>query len=1141
MAESITIDKTNKLPQAQDYDFLRKEGIDLIQNLSGDVWSDYNTHDPGITLLEAICYALTDLGYRTAYDIKDILAPEKFSADTWKKVFYTAREILPCNPLTLIDFRKLIIDTEGVRNAWIEKSDEYEVLLYLQQKQNREGSSSKFNLTYDAKKGEEVLRLRGLYKVFVEYEDYIISEKKEEHVADIVRQKLQHHRNLCEDFVSVSSIEYEYFPIEAVVQVKEGSDIETITAKIYKVIYDFFSPSVAFYTLEQMLEKNASAEDIFSGPVLKYGFIDTEELITSEQYRDIHLSDIIRLISGVEGVIAIKKFSFGQSDSRFGNFNEWVNNVKDKQKIPKLDITNSLITFVRSGDRHRQEKNNRADNKKAEMIFSFLQASDLRSRLKGISKDLVVPAGEYMNIANYYPFQQSLPAIYGMADQLLEDKADHAAIMNAVNELLDAKVGIYLRTLLNRLLVEAEERDDLKKSIRHLLTEAKDEASVKKVFDSLLEEQKYHSLIKKIMPELSAEEKHVPVREQIHHLIDVQFKTKPPYISGKTKILEHVARSTGEHSLVQVNTSDEIERLNSAYKKHQINSLGRQKKLALQLRGFLMVFEQILADYLSQLAHTRELFSFNSSIEQTYFPQVLQEIQDMEALFINFEKYKNEQIRLSETEESFIKRRTNILDHLLSRFAETLDKYAYFMRQYAGKKAGEKLISDKINFLSDYVDISNYRARGYDYTNSDKSWNSDNVEIFKKRICRMLGIENYSRRNIAPRNIYIEEITLDERDDKNEKVIRYVVLLKDAGNTDEVLLRSTEYEFETEARQILNYILEHGSEQALYKVEGSKDKWTYHLKRKIENDAYESVAHSRHFKSEYELDEVFKKTIETLNGFSGDENFHVIDHILLRPKVEPRESFGKKPSSTINSDKVELLSVRSIADKKLIDEDKEIEELLYKFKITQIRDTDRNNKTIWKLGLVKENEEMLFVRDEFSFYKHLTRRIEQIRNTGADIENYISATGADGIMNFKLMTGNNYLAESKKNYRKKEDLDADIANLVNFFSYELAFVSGETDDSDFSYYADPYSLQVSILIPGWHKRFRSPAFRHLFEKTIYLETPSHIYPHIYWLDHKEMREFEEAYKLWVQEMASPALPDTDIVNNLIAKINELRK
>src|SRR6266498_2676046 len=166
MPASRTIDKNNKLSHAQDYNFLRREGINLIQKLSGEIWTDYNTHDPGITLLEAICYALTDLGYRTAFDIQDILAPEKLSFNTWEKVFLTAREILPCNPLTLIDYRKLIIDTKGVKNAWIEKSDDYEILMYLQQTKSKESAESKYSLTYDPKKGEEVLRLRGLYKVF---------------------------------------------------------------------------------------------------------------------------------------------------------------------------------------------------------------------------------------------------------------------------------------------------------------------------------------------------------------------------------------------------------------------------------------------------------------------------------------------------------------------------------------------------------------------------------------------------------------------------------------------------------------------------------------------------------------------------------------------------------------------------------------------------------------------------------------------------------------------------------------------------------------------------------------------------------------------------------------------------------------
>ncbi len=118
MPELLSLDKDNKLPNAQDFNFLRKEGIKYIEDLAGKVWTDYNTHDPGITLLEAMCYALTDLGYRTSFDIEDIVAPaDKSAADKWKKIFYTAREALPCNPLTLMDYRKLIIDTENVRNA----------------------------------------------------------------------------------------------------------------------------------------------------------------------------------------------------------------------------------------------------------------------------------------------------------------------------------------------------------------------------------------------------------------------------------------------------------------------------------------------------------------------------------------------------------------------------------------------------------------------------------------------------------------------------------------------------------------------------------------------------------------------------------------------------------------------------------------------------------------------------------------------------------------------------------------------------------------------------------------------------------------------------------------------------------------
>ena len=55
------------------YEQLRQLGIQHVQDLAGRLWTDYNSHDPGITMLEILSYAITELGYRVNYDIKDLL------------------------------------------------------------------------------------------------------------------------------------------------------------------------------------------------------------------------------------------------------------------------------------------------------------------------------------------------------------------------------------------------------------------------------------------------------------------------------------------------------------------------------------------------------------------------------------------------------------------------------------------------------------------------------------------------------------------------------------------------------------------------------------------------------------------------------------------------------------------------------------------------------------------------------------------------------------------------------------------------------------------------------------------------------------------------------------------------------------
>jgi len=59
MSESITISKKAPESKSQQYDFLREEGIKYIQKVAGKIWTDYNIHDPGVSILEVLAYAIT--------------------------------------------------------------------------------------------------------------------------------------------------------------------------------------------------------------------------------------------------------------------------------------------------------------------------------------------------------------------------------------------------------------------------------------------------------------------------------------------------------------------------------------------------------------------------------------------------------------------------------------------------------------------------------------------------------------------------------------------------------------------------------------------------------------------------------------------------------------------------------------------------------------------------------------------------------------------------------------------------------------------------------------------------------------------------------------------------------------------------
>ena len=86
----------------------------MVQKYSGSKWTDYNYHDPGVTILEQLCYALTDLGYRANFRIEDLLQINSDHSSVLNgNLLIPLSESLPTNPNTITDFR-FVLDRVGL-------------------------------------------------------------------------------------------------------------------------------------------------------------------------------------------------------------------------------------------------------------------------------------------------------------------------------------------------------------------------------------------------------------------------------------------------------------------------------------------------------------------------------------------------------------------------------------------------------------------------------------------------------------------------------------------------------------------------------------------------------------------------------------------------------------------------------------------------------------------------------------------------------------------------------------------------------------------------------------------------------------------------------------------------------------------
>ena len=419
MLSQLTIPKNRKRVTAAD---LYAIGLKHVQRLSSRIWTDYNVHDPGITMLEVLVYALSDLSYRASFPVKDLLADPDGNYSEMAKQFFTAREIFPNTPLTVNDYRKILIDQPGVKNAWIHKHK----LSYF-----ADIVRGELLHTHPGLDGIEEVEISGLYNIVIDYESRINTQEQKEEVKAAVISTLQANRNVCEDFAGYSEVETQAFNLCAEIELTPDANVSEVKAAIYSRINNYLSPEVNFYTLDEMMVKirrngrRYTADTVFEGPVLQHGFIDTDELIASELRESIRLSDIISEIMDIRGVLAVRDILIipagtESNPAPMSDGNKWVVPVEAGKKavlnIDFLDDSYNTLKFF---------KHNIpvfADLVQVIASLSKLQP-DQKASSSIAENDFPVPVGRYRRQGEYYSVQNHLPAIYGLTEEGLDAKA----------------------------------------------------------------------------------------------------------------------------------------------------------------------------------------------------------------------------------------------------------------------------------------------------------------------------------------------------------------------------------------------------------------------------------------------------------------------------------------------------------------------------------------------------------------------------------------------------------------------------------------------------------------------------------------------------------------------------------------------
>jgi len=365
-----------KLPLSQDFRALKKEGIDYIQTIIGAAWTNLNASDPGVTILDQLCFALTELGYCNDFPMQDILTDSKGKLEI-KDQFYQSREILTTSPITIDDYRKYIVDDFAtVENA---------VIL---------AQPSLFS------------HAKGKYIVYLSIDPMVTDGMAIAKICRAVFIGLNRRRNIGEMF----AMPQPFAPLQTVltgaIQIANERDADKIRTLIYNGIRNFVFPKALRHDYTQLIAKGATEDAIYNGPDLKNGEIAGADL--GQKTNTVHLRELLRIIHSVDGVRGVNNLQFQ------GNTDNLVQGA-DHQMLT-FDLNQLKFT-----------SNNNTNDAIATAPFSLLQGfKEIKSGTSFGASDKEardLPNGQFRDINSYYSIQNTFPNIFAVGANAINSGA----------------------------------------------------------------------------------------------------------------------------------------------------------------------------------------------------------------------------------------------------------------------------------------------------------------------------------------------------------------------------------------------------------------------------------------------------------------------------------------------------------------------------------------------------------------------------------------------------------------------------------------------------------------------------------------------------------------------------------------------